>query len=327
MKTNIRIFFERGGWAARIGAFVAIAWLTPSMEFALAAPDPSSSSSQKAFSSPNAAAEALISAAAQFDVPALTEILGPDGVDLVVSGDKVQDRNSAAAFARKGLEKHSIVMDPKNAGRATLVIGDESWPAPIPIVRKGGTWLFDTKAGRQEILYRRIGRNELDAIEVCRDYVSAQHAYALEKHDASAVNQYAQKIVSTPGKQDGLAWRNPDGTPGGPLADAAARAIAEGYTKKTTKPEPFHGYVFKVLKGQGPAAPLGEMDFVVQGVMIGGFALAAAPADYRVTGVNTFIVSHTGVVYEKDLGPKTLELFNAMELYNPDKTWRPVEEP
>ncbi len=279
---------------------------------------------QKSFSSPKAAAEALISAAARFDVPALTEILGPDGADLVVSKDPVQDRNTAAAFARKALEKHSVVTDPGNAGRATLVVGDEGWPSPIPSVRKGGRWLFDTKAGRQEILYRRIGRNELDAIEVCRDFVRAQHAYALQKHDGSRVNQYAQKIISTPGKQDGLAWRGPDGAPAGPLGDTIAEAIAAGYSKKS---EPLHGYTFKVLKGQGPAAPLGEMDFVIEGAMIGGFALVAAPADYRVTGVKTFIVSHTGVVYEKDLGPKTLEQFQAMERYNPDKTWRPVKEP
>ena len=198
---------------------------------------------------------------------------------------------------------------------------------PIPIVRKNGKWLFDSKAGTREVLYRRIGRNELDAIDVCREFVAAQHAYALEKHDDARVNQYAQKILSTPGRQDGLAWKNPDGTTGGPLGDEVARAIAEGYTKKTQKPEPFHGYVFKVLKGQGPAAPLGRIDFVIEGAMIGGFALAAAPAEYRVTGVKTFIVSHDGVVYEKDLGPKTLEHFKAMERYDPDKTWAAVEEP
>ena len=295
-----------------------------SFEGNLSAAAPAAAPKQKSFSSPKAAAEAMISAAARFDVPALTEILGPDGVDLVVSKDPVQDRNTAAAFARRALEKHSVVTDPANAGRATLVVGDEGWPSPIPIVRKGGKWLFDTKAGRQEILFRRIGRNELDAIEACRNFVEAQHAYGLEKHDDSRVNQYAQKIISTPGKHDGLAWRDPDGTPGGPLGEGLARAIAEGYTKKS---EPLHGYYFKVLKGQGPAAPLGQMDFVVEGAMIGGFALVAAPADYRVTGVKTFIVSHTGVVYEKDLGPKTLEQFQAMELYNPDKTWSPVKEP
>ncbi len=286
-------------------------------------PSSSSSSSQKIFSSPKEAAEALISAAARFDVPALTEILGPDGVDLVVSDDTVQDRNRAGAFAQKALEKHAVVADPKNASRATLIIGEEDWPTPIPIVRAQKGWRFDAKQGRQEILYRRIGANELDAIQICHGYVEAQHEYASKKRDGSRVNQYAQKIISTPGKQDGLAWRTPDGKVEGPIGENIAKAIAEGYSSKA---EPYHGYFFKILKGQGPSAPMGELDFVVKGVMIGGFALVAAPAEYKVTGVKTFIVSHNGVVYEKDLGEKTLEAFKAMERYNPDKTWKRVTE-
>jgi hypothetical protein len=279
---------------------------------------------QRTFDSARGAADALISAAARYDVAALMEILGPDGADLVVTADPVQDKNRAEAFAEKAREKSEVIIDPKNANRAILSVGDEDWPAPVPIVRKGGKWLFDSKAGRQEILYRRIGANELNAIEACHNFVEAQHEYAAEKHDGSRVNQYAQKIIATPGKQDGLAWRNPDGTTGGPLGEGLADAIAEGYTKKSA---PFHGYYFKVLKGQGPAAPLGRIDFVVEGVMIGGFALVAAPAEYRVTGVKTFIVSHDGIVYEKDLGKKTLDQFRAMELYNPDKSWSPVKEP
>jgi hypothetical protein len=278
---------------------------------------------QRTFDSARGAADALISAAIRYDVPALKEILGPDGADLVATKDPVQDRKQIEAFAANAREKNEVVPDAKNPNLATLVTGNEDWPAPIPIVRKGGKWLFDSKAGRQEILYRRIGGNELSAIEACRNFVEAQHQYAAEKHDGSLVNQYAQKIIATPGKQDGLAWRNADGTTGGPLGEGLARAIAEGYSKKT---EPFHGYYFKVLKGQGPAAPLGKIDFVIEGVMIGGFALVAAPADYRVSGVKSFIVSHTGVVYEKDLGPKTLDQFRAMERYNPDKSWSPVKE-
>ena len=278
---------------------------------------------QRTFDTPKAAADALVAAAASDDLPALKEILGPDGESLVVTSDPVQDRNQLAAFAAKAGEKSEIVPDPKNPNLVTFSIGDQDWPMPIPIVRRKGRWLFDSRAGRKEILYRRIGSNELDAIEACRNYVEAQHEYALEKHDGSSLNQYAQKVISTEGKQDGLAWRNADGTMGGPLGEGLARAIAEGYSKKS---EPLHGYYFKILKGQGPAAPLGKMDFVVEGVMIGGFALAAAPADYRVTGVKTFIVSHDGVVYEKDLGPKTVETFRKMELYNPDKTWSPVRE-
>jgi Protein of unknown function (DUF2950) len=279
---------------------------------------------QRTFDTPKAAADALIAAAATYDVPALEEILGPDGKTLVVTSDPVQDKNQLEAFAAKAREKMEVVLDAKNPSRAILAVGDDDWPTPVPIVRKNGRWSFDSKAGKREVLYRRIGRNELDAIEFCHDFVDAQHEYALEKHDGSSVNQYAQRVISTPEKQDGLSWRNADGTPAGPLADTLAEAIAEGYSKKA---EPFHGYFFKVLKGQGPAAPLGKIDFVVGGVMIGGFALAAAPADYRVSGVMTFIVSHDGIVYQKDLGPTTLEQFQKMERYNPDKTWTPVQEP
>ena len=197
------------------------------------------------------------------------------------------------------------------------------WPFAVPIVKVGSTWSFDTRAGREELLYRRIGSNELTAIQICRGYVEAQHEYALLKHGTSGVNQYAQRIISTPGTQDGLAWQNADGTWGGPIGEEIAAAIARGYSSRT---EPYHGYFFRVLKGQGPAAPLGQLDFVVKDVMIGGFALIVFPAQYRLTGVQTFIVSHDGVVYQKDLGPKTLELAPAIDRYNPDKTWTPVSE-
>lgn len=279
---------------------------------------------QRTFDTPRKAADALIAAAADFDIPALKELLGPAGEDLVVTEDPVQDRNQGAAFAAIARQKSDIVPDAKNPNRATLVIGDESWPSPIPIVRRDGKWSFDAKAGRTEILHRRIGRNELDAIELSRAFVEAQREYAFQKRDGSGVNQYAQRIISTPGKQDGLVWRNPDGTWGGPLGEEFAGAIAEGYSEAA---RPYHGYYFRVLRGQGPAALLGQMDFVLNGLMIGGFALVAAPADHRVTGVKTFIVSQSGVVYEKDLGKNTLETFRAMERFNPDKSWTPVDGP
>jgi len=193
--------------------------------------------------------------------------------------------------------------------------------SPIPIVKKDGKWYFDTKAGLREILFRRIGTNELDAITICRGYVDAQMDYAEEIHDDSGVNQYAQRIISTPGKQDGLAWKNADGSWGGPVGEAIANALAEGYEDKG---KPFHGYYFKVLKGQGPDATLGKLDYMIEGAMIGGFALVAAPADYRVTGVKTFMVSYDGVVYQKDLGSDSLNIVKNMELYNPDKTWQPT---
>jgi hypothetical protein len=172
-------------------------------------------------------------------------------------------------------------------------------------------------------LLRRIGENELDAIEICRGFVEAEEEYAEQKHDGASVNQYAQRIISTPGKQDGLAWQNPDGSWAGPVGEGVAKVLEQGYTDRS---QPYHGYYFKVLKGQGPAAPLGEIDFVVKGAMIGGFALAAAPAEYRVTGLQTFIVSHSGIVYEKDLGPDTLKVFKSMERFNPDKTWNPIND-
>ena len=280
-------------------------------------------STQKAFDTPQLAAEALIQAAEAFDVAALKEILGPGSEDLVSSEDAVQDKNRATEFVAKAKEKHSVEVDPKNANSATLSIGPDDWPLPIPIVKRNGKWSFDSKAGHEEILLRRVGANELDAIAVCRGYVEAQQEYASEKHDGATVNQFAQKIISTPGKQDGLAWKNADGTWGGPVGETVAEALEQGYTDKS---KPFHGYFFKVLKGQGPAAPLGEIDFVVGGAMIGGFALAAAPAEYGVTGVQTFIVSHNGIVYQKDMGPDPLKEFKSMTVYNPDKTWKATDD-
>jgi len=281
-----------------------------------------SNSKQKQFNTPQEAADSLVQAAESFDVAALTEILGPDSADIISSQDPVADKNKALAFAAKAKQKSNIETDPKNPNRAILSVGNDDFPLPIPIVKQKGKWVFDMKAGRQEILNRRIGTNELDAIAVCRGFVEAEEQYAEEKHDGK-VNQYAQQIISTPGKHDGLAWQNSDGTWGGPVGETVARALQQGYSKQG---EPFHGYYFKVLKGQGPAAPKGEMDFMIEGAMIGGFALAAAPAQYRVTGVKTFIVGPSGVVFEKDLGPDTLKVFETMDRYNPDKTWKPTND-
>lgn len=281
------------------------------------------SSGARMFDSPQEAADALVKAAEPFDSGQLTEIFGPGGNDIVFTGEVPQDRKLAADFAARAREKKSISVDPKNGARAYLLVGNEDWPFPVPLVKRAGKWYFDSQAGRQELLYRRIGANELDAIDVCHGYVEAQHDYALQQRNLYDVNQYAQRIVSSPGKHDGLAWQNDDGTWGGPVGANIARAIEQGYTNSA---DPYHGYFFKILKGQGPAAPLGQMDFVVEGVMIGGFALVAAPAEYNVTGVRTFIVSNDGVVYEKDLGPNTVDEFNKMTLFNPDKSWTPVPE-
>jgi len=275
---------------------------------------------QRQFASPEAAADALIEAADRFDQKELLQILGSEGKPLVMSKDSVADRKYAADFVKEARIRHSIELDSTKT-TALLSVGDSDWPLPIPIVKGDSAWTFDAKSGAEEILLRRIGQNELDAIQVCLGYVEAQREYARTRHDGALVNQYAQRIISTPGKHDGLAWKAADGSWQGPVGEAIAKVIAEGYHDRY---EPFHGYYFKVLKGQGPAAPLGQMNFVVDSVMIGGFALVAAPAEYRVTGVKTFIVSHDGIVYERDLGPGTLDQFRKMELYNPDSTWSPV---
>ena len=279
-----------------------------------------SPSNQKEFASPKEAADALVQAAAAFDSAALKEILGPESEDIVASEDPVQDKNRALAFAAKAKEKSALE---QKGDHAIMEVGKDDFPLPIPIVKRKGKWVFDTKVGKEEILNRRIGANELDAIAICRGFDDAQKEYAQEKHDDSKVNQYAQKIISAPGKHDGLAWKSPDGTWGGPVGEEVAKALEQGYTEQG---KPYHGYYFKVLKKQGPAASGGEMDFVVGGAMIGGFGLVAAPAEYRVTGVNTFMVGPDGVVYEKDLGPDTLKTFQAMDSYNPDKTWKVTED-
>jgi hypothetical protein len=326
--TSVNTAFFRGGCLLCAVAFacVSASTLFATQDSAAKAVPPvtvDSSTGAKAFDTPQQAADALVTAAENFDVGTLEQIFGPGGDDIVLSGEFAQDRKHAADFAAQAREKKSVSVDPKSGNRAFLLVGNEDWPFPVPLVKKGEKWFFDSKAGRQELLYRRIGANELDAIEICHGYVEAQDDYAFRQRTLYDVNQYAQRIISTPGKQDGLAWQNADGTWAGPIGENIARAIEQGYT---TTSQPYHGYFFKILKGQGPAAPLGEMNFVVKGIMIGGFALVAAPAEYDLTGVRTFIVSDDGVVYEKDLGPTTLDEFKKMELFNPDKSWTPVLE-
>jgi Protein of unknown function (DUF2950) len=281
----------------------------------------SSAAGPRGFDTPQQAEAALVDAADRFDEPELERIFGPDGYDIVLTGELPQDRQRAADFAAEAREQQNVSVDPKNGNRAFVIVGKENWPFPVPVVKRGGKWYFDAKAGRQELLYRRIGANELDIIALCHNYVDAQDAYAFRKREGYNVNQYAQHIISTPGTQDGLAWQNANGSWEGPIGEELARAIERGYSPDL---KPYHGYLFKILKGQGPAAPLGRMDYVVEGVMIGGFALVAAPAEYAVTGVYTFIVSNDGVVYQKDFGAKTFDEFKEMTLFNPDKSWRPI---
>ena len=273
------------------------------------------------FATPEAAADALVGAAEKFDLPALTKIFGKDGQDVVLTGEPAQDRQRALDFAAQARKKLHVSVDPNSKKRAFVIVGEEDYPFAVPLIKRGDQWAFDAAAGRQELLYRRIGSNELDAIDICRAFVQAQYEYAYRKRAGYDVNQYAQHIISTNGKQNGLAWQNPDGSWSGPIGEKVARAIEQGYTVRV---QPYHGYYFKVLKGQGPHARLGTMNYVINGAMIGGFALAAAPAQYRKTGVKTFIVSQDGIVYEKDLGKTTLDQFSKMQRFDPDKSWTPV---
>ena len=303
-------------------AFILIACVVPAIAVAQSQPA-TQVQAPKAFDTPQQAAEALIKAAGVYDVPELMAIFGSDGEDFIESADTVRDKNNGVAFAKEAAAKNSIEVAKSNPNRATIIVGEEEWPFPVPLVKKNVKWYFNAKEGRQAILYRRIGANELDAITVCRGYVEAQQEYAMEIHDDSGVNQYAQKIFSTPGKQDGLYWKDADGKSAGPIGDEVAKALEEGYTSGKSG---FHGYYFKILKGQGPAAPFGKIDYVIEGVMIGGFALVAVPAEYRVTGVKTFIVNNNGIVYQKDLGTDSLNIVKNMELYNPDSTWQRTDD-
>jgi hypothetical protein len=331
---NSRLLLARTPFT-RIALVVGLCCLLPMLCVAQAQPEtkaapatPSAASAPKppagaqAFDTPQAAADALVKAAGDFDAGELLAIFGPEGKDIVASTDTVQDKSNAQAFAKEAAAKKEVEISKSNPNRASIIVGDQDWPFPVPLVKVNGKWYFDAKEGRQQILFRRIGANELDAITVCRGYVEAQKEYSQQIHDDSGVNQYAQKIFSTPGKQDGLYWKNADGTSGGPIGDEVAKALEEGYTVGKSG---FHGYYFKILKGQGPVAPNGAINYVIEGVMIGGFALVAVPAEYRVTGVKTFIVSYEGTVYQKDLGPDSLDIVKKMELYNPDKTWQPTD--
>ncbi len=251
-------------------------------------------------------------------MPSLIAIFGPDGKNIVSSGDPVADKNNLAKFAEKARQKTEVSFDVADPKRAVLLVGDDAWPLPVPIVEKNGKWRFNSKEGREEILARRIGGNELDTISLLRGYVEAQKEYAADEHDGSGVHQYARSAISTPGKHDGLSWRNADGTPGGPIGDEVAKALAAGYTKKA---EPYNGYYLRTLFAQGPAARLGAREYIINGLMIGGFAAIAWPATYGVTGVQTFMVNSDGVVYQKDLGPETAKVAPAIKAFNPDKGW------
>jgi DUF2950 family protein len=280
-------------------------------------------SAQQSFKAPEEASEALAKAARDKDTKALLRVLGKDGEDIVSSGDPVEDAAARDKFLAAYDAKHEIKAD---GDKATMIVGKDDFPFPIPLVRKKGQWVFDTEAGRVEILARRIGRNELDTIQTCLAYVDAQNDYAEKDRTGAGPGVYAQRIVSTKGKKDGLYWPAAQGEDESPLGELAARATAQGYRAKET-PQPFHGYYYKILKRQGASAPGGAMNYVAQGKMIGGFALVAWPAEYGNSGITTFMVNHAGTVYQKDLGPRTEKLAPDIEAFNPDKTWTKTEAP
>jgi hypothetical protein len=275
---------------------------------------------QKTFSSPENASTALVTAAQSNDEKAMLDILGPDGKQIVSSGDETDDAVHRANFVKKYQEMHRLVKEPD--GTTTLYIGAVNWPTPIPLVNKGNSWYFDTEAGKKEILYRRIGRNEMSTIRVCQELVAAEKEYYSTQH-----NEYAQRCFSDEGQHNGLYWKAGDGEPQSPIGPLVAAAVAEGYTKREDgAPTPYRGYYYHILMGQGKNASGGAKSYIVNGKMTEGFAFVAYPAEYRSSGVMTFIVNEDGVVYQKDLGNKTDVLAKAMKEYNPNSGWQKVEE-
>jgi len=276
---------------------------------------------QKTFSSVQQAVSALVAAVQNNDEKAQLDILGPDAKQIVSSGDNVEDVQNRANFVRRYQEMHRLVKEPD--GTTTLYTGAENWPMPIPLVNKGGSWYFDTAAGKKEILYRRVGRNEISTIRVCEQLVAAEKEYY-----SSHENEYAQKFLSDGSKQDGLYWKADNGQPQSPIGPLVAQAVTEGYnpTHDGAPATPYRGYFYRMLTQQGPSAPGGAKDYVVRSKMTGGFAFVAYPAEYRSSGVMTFLVGPDGIVYRKDFGLNTATIAKAIKSYNPDSTWKKDED-
>ncbi len=273
---------------------------------------------RRALIRPKRPMQALIDAAAKNDTARLAQIFGPSGKEILTAGDPQKDQAEREEFSQLVNRKHELQPSTMNPNVRILTVGAEDWPFPVPIVRTNGKWRFDTAQGRIEMNARRIGADELDAIEICSGYVEAQQAYAAQDRDADGVLEYTQRIMSSPGKQDGLYW------PGEGSLVPEGFAAAESRVGAASKPKPYHGYYFRILRSQGPDAPGGQHNYLVKDSMIGGFALVAWPAEYGVTGVHTFIVNHDGIVYERDLGTPTPSSTPAVNTYNPGKSWTPV---
>jgi len=285
----------------------------------------SADTNPKSFKTADEAVKALADAVKGDDTKELLAIFGPGGKEIIFSGDEVADKTGRDRFVKSYEEMNRLVEE--NDNRIILHVGNQDWPFPIPLVKRGEDWYFDTREGKEEILNRRIGRNELNAIQVCLAYVDAQFEYALKKRESGGLPEYAQRIMSEKEKKNGLYWEASEGEEQSPLGPLMAKAIKEGYTGKKPgrKPVPYHGYYYRILKSQGTHAIGGTYDYIVKGKMIGGFALVAYPAEYGNSGMMTFIVNHDGVVYERNMGKNTEKIATTMAKFDPDNAWKKVE--
>lgn len=308
--------FDDGSRAARVLAMLAVAAVLTLPTIAGAA--------QRTFASADDAVNALVAAAGARDRAELKAIFGPDGERVLTSGDDVADKEARELFVARASERKHLQFVGDDF--AIVSVGNDDWPFPIPLVKSRDTWSFDTRAGEEEVKNRRVGRNELYTIQVMQEYVDAQREYARLKKNTDGVAEYAQRLRSTPGKRDGLYWETQDADAESPLGPLLASASREGYRPGTSAtPEPFHGYIYKLLTAAGPNAPGGARSYIKDGKLTGGFALLAYPVRYGSSGVTTFIVNNQGVVFEKDLGPRTAEIAGGIKAYDPDDTWDPAE--
>jgi hypothetical protein len=323
----MKLFFirEQGGspgWSQKITRLALIL-----MAVFLSIPASAATTKQKTFTSPEQAVQSLVSSLKTNDKTALKALFGPESDQLVSSGDPVIDKHRRERFLAAYEELQRL--DREGKSKAVLVIGKNEWPFPIPLVMAKNRWRFDTRAGIQEILNRRIGANEIDTIQTCLAFIDAEREYAMNDYDGNGLLDYAAKVRSDPGKKNGLYWQTAEGEPPSPLGELFARAKAEGYAEKKSGegPSPYHGYLYRILTAQGPHANGGAYDYMVKGHLLGGIALVAYPAQYGSSGVMTFIVNHDGVVYQKDLGRNTVETASAMKLFDPGPGWTKVKSP
>jgi len=308
-----RVLNDARGGSVSVGIIAALC--------VLLATGPASATDPKTFPTPEAAAQALVAASKSGDQQAVLEVLGSDAKDIISTGDEVQDKEAAAKFLASAQQK--MHLEQTDDGAEIMNIGADDWPFPIPIVKQGDVWAFDTAAGKQEMLDRRVGANELETIDVCRSFVDAQRAYSSQIQDNSGLVKYARQLISSPGKHDGLYWPPEEGKPLSPMGPLVADAVQEGYGGK--KGSPYHGYFYRLLTAQSKNAPGGAYSYVINGNMVAGFALVAYPAQYGSSGVMTFIVNQNGVVYQKDLGLKTTAIAQKMTTFDPNSTWEKAE--